>query len=245
MTKTTKRTIAALFALAVIITVLHLAARLDLRGPTGLSGSELGDWLEDPVIAAATVARWVALGLSYYLFVAVAAIGLFVSDIEEQPTGIRRLFPASLTSAIGVALGIGIPLASATTFALSTDPPAPAPVEALQLMAVEDPLVLQPDVDTKTTKVQNGLRPHDSLHPVRSATPTVDSWLVESGDSLWSIAEETLQDHSEPGDVMTDETIAAYWRVVIEANLDRLVEPGNPDLIMPGQEIVLPPITRG
>ena len=44
---------------------------------------------------------------------------------------------------------------------------------------------------------------------------------------------------------MTDETIAAYWRVVIEANLDRLVEPGNPDLIMPGQEIVLPPITRG
>jgi nucleoid-associated protein YgaU len=34
--------------------------------------------------------------------------------------------------------------------------------------------------------------------------------------------------------------VAPYWRAVIDANRDRLAVPGDPDLILPGQVIVLP-----
>jgi nucleoid-associated protein YgaU len=35
--------------------------------------------------------------------------------------------------------------------------------------------------------------------------------------------------------------VGRYWRRLIDANRDRLVDPGNPDLLLPGQELVLPP----
>ena len=66
-------------------------------------------------------------------------------------------------------------------------------------------------------------------------------WTVESGDSFWTIAEETLSDVWGRSD-LTEEEIADYWRVLIDANEDRLVDAGNPDLILPGQVLILPPV---
>jgi nucleoid-associated protein YgaU len=60
---------------------------------------------------------------------------------------------------------------------------------------------------------------------------------VASGDSLWSIARDHLATAS--GGPPTDGEVVAYWTRVKEANQDRL---RDPDLIMPGQQIVLPPI---
>ena len=37
-----------------------------------------------------------------------------------------------------------------------------------------------------------------------------------------------------------DAEITRYWRTLVEANRDRLVVPGNPDLVLPGQELALP-----
>jgi nucleoid-associated protein YgaU len=34
--------------------------------------------------------------------------------------------------------------------------------------------------------------------------------------------------------------VARYWRRLVEANRDRLVDPGNPDLLRPGQTLTLP-----
>ena len=34
--------------------------------------------------------------------------------------------------------------------------------------------------------------------------------------------------------------MAAYWRRLIEANRGRLVDPDDPDLVLPGQRFVLP-----
>jgi nucleoid-associated protein YgaU len=34
-----------------------------------------------------------------------------------------------------------------------------------------------------------------------------------------------------------------YWHRLIAANGDRLVDAGNPDLLYPGQVLVLPPLT--
>jgi hypothetical protein len=66
-----------------------------------------------------------------------------------------------------------------------------------------------------------------------------NTWVVGPGDSFWSIAEDVLASDgdSPPG----ERDVGRYWRRLIDANRDRLVDAGNPDLLLPGQELVLPP----
>lgn len=103
---------------------------------------------------------------------------------------------------------------------------APVPLELrLVIDAVpDDPVDLDdPAVSDEASDVAGG----------RAVT-----WTVEPGDHLWSIAERTVR-ASDPD--ASRRQVDRYWRRLIDANLDRLVVPGNPDLILPGQEILLPP----
>jgi DNA-binding SARP family transcriptional activator/LysM repeat protein len=88
---------------------------------------------------------------------------------------------------------------------------------------------------------------------VESATPPADgpatamaeeeqnttTVVVERGDSLWSISEDRLED--DLGREAADSEVAPYWQDVVHANQDRYVQPGNPNLIYPGQVLVVPP----
>lgn len=80
-----------------------------------------------------------------------------------------------------------------------------------------------------------------------ASTPAVDpvsgEVVVEPGDSLWDISEDRLAIdlEREPADVETE----PYWREVMAANQDRLVDPNNPSLIYSGQVLVLPPTGHG
>ena len=60
--------------------------------------------------------------------------------------------------------------------------------------------------------------------PAPAAEPGSASYTVQSGDTLWKIAEETLGDGSRYGEIF-------------EANRDLL---DSPDRILPGQELKLP-----
>lgn len=234
----------ALLALAATIAVLHLMARFDLRGPTGLSGEELSAWFDEPTLVIATILRWLALFLAYYLAAIILALTVFSERVEDGPLG--RLVPSWVASTAGVLLGItavGVPLAAHMT---SSNAPgsAAAPDAPLALHQVDEPLTLEP------------IAPGDGHPDVTAAVrgtavtaPDRDSlWEVRSGDSFWSIAEETLIDERRSefdggsASEITDEEIAGYWRILIAANEDRLIEPGNPDLILPGQELILPPV---
>jgi len=62
---------------------------------------------------------------------------------------------------------------------------------------------------------------------------------VEPGDNLWSIAAAALE--STGGQAPDERQIAAYWLRVIELNRARLPEPGDPNLLFPGDAILLPP----
>ena len=66
--------------------------------------------------------------------------------------------------------------------------------------------------------------------------------VVRSGESLWRIAEERLAQAR--GRAAGDAGVVAYWRELIDVNRDRLVVADDPDLIVPGQELVLPPVVR-
>ena len=65
---------------------------------------------------------------------------------------------------------------------------------------------------------------------------------VVPGDNLWSIAKQHLAVSRErSAKKLGNRKIAAYWLRVIAANARTLVS-GDPDLIYPGEVIVLPPV---
>jgi nucleoid-associated protein YgaU len=61
---------------------------------------------------------------------------------------------------------------------------------------------------------------------------------VRPGECFWSIAERVLTDNW--GRAPTDAEIVPYWRRLIDANRLELVQPDNPDLILPGQVFAVP-----
>ena len=63
--------------------------------------------------------------------------------------------------------------------------------------------------------------------------------IIERGDNMWTLAEARLQELN--GRPPTDAEIGPYWRLVVKANLDR-IRSGDPDLIFPGEVLILPPI---
>jgi nucleoid-associated protein YgaU len=76
------------------------------------------------------------------------------------------------------------------------------------------------------SNVQSG----SSTQPDPSAEPAADrSYTVKSGDTLSGIAKREYGD-------------AGQWKRIFEANRDRI---DNPDLIHPGQELVIPSAEGG
>lgn len=103
-------------------------------------------------------------------------------------------------------------------------PPAAATMTRVHL-AVGTPAA-GPDPPATTTGWSSA---PDPAPPAGEAT----SWVVEPGDSFWSIAEDVVGGERE-------RAVGRYWRTLVEANRSRLVDPANPDLLVPGQELTLP-----
>jgi nucleoid-associated protein YgaU len=77
--------------------------------------------------------------------------------------------------------------------------------------------------------------------PSLPATPEIDptTWVVEPGDSLWSIAEDVMT--APDGSTPNERTVSRYWQRLVEANRANLVDPDNADLLLPGQRLAVPP----
>ncbi|WP_436794055.1 LysM peptidoglycan-binding domain-containing protein [Actinospongicola halichondriae] len=101
-------------------------------------------------------------------------------------------------------------------------PPTTSPSEAVPPDTVDDPIGVDAPVD-----------------PGRGP-PAASTYEVVDGDNFWSIAETMLE--TDTGGPVSDAQVVSYWQTLIDANADQLVEPGNPDLIVPGQMLDVPPI---
>jgi len=78
-----------------------------------------------------------------------------------------------------------------------------------------------------------------SFLPIGVVTDETETTVVvENGDHLWKISASHLDDAL--GRPAEDGEIAPFWRSVIESNRDDL-RSGDPDLIYPGEVVVLPP----
>lgn len=81
-------------------------------------------------------------------------------------------------------------------------------------------------------------RPAKGSSSPNGAASVATTWTVRPGDHLWRIAQDTLA--ARLGRTPTDAEVVPYWRRVIDENRARLVDPDNPDLILPGQVVALP-----
>ena len=86
--------------------------------------------------------------------------------------------------------------------------------------------------------VESAASPSDGSPSAVSEEDDLGSVVVERGDNLWSISEDRLED--DLGREAADPEIAPYWGEVVDANQDRYLQPGNPNLIYSGQVLVLP-----
>jgi nucleoid-associated protein YgaU len=83
------------------------------------------------------------------------------------------------------------------------------------------------------------LPPHPAGSPTAPAAAAPTTWTVARGDHFWHIAEQARG--RQLGRAPTEREVDAYWRLLVAANRDRLVDPANPDLLFAGQELTLPP----
>jgi hypothetical protein len=139
-------------------------------------------------------------------------------------------------------------VATATMSLADEGEPAGAQVPTAVLRLVDDP-VTAPGV-TPVTAVASVM----AVRPVAEATAVTraagataataaadepELWTVRPGECFWSIAADVLA--AQAGRPVADGEIVGYWQRLISANTDRLVVPGEPDLLLVGQQLTLPP----
>jgi hypothetical protein len=255
-------------ALCAIWWLLSATATGDLSSPPIGSWSGLTLWADrrDEAEITVVVFRLVAQGLVAYLLV-LSAVGSMIRLAPGASTAaIDRFTPAWLVRLLDSSLRVG--LAAALGLAAVTVPVAPQPLTPIadELIAGSpDPGVTAGSAEpVEAVPIEGGpmvMRPTNSIATVSDppAAPSSDSppdaatiplpvtpppsdriWITELGDHLWRIAEETLAGELARGPSTAE--VDRYWRDLVDHNRDRLIDRGNPDLIVPGQEFELPPI---
>ena len=241
--------------ISVLVASLVLVWSIPAASLPGLGATTDGWFREiDPADGLLAVLRIMVLaGLAYLL----AATLLLLASTAIRSSTVNRLAASWTGPALqrflrtSVGLGIGTMTSLHTLAAGAAPPPAhdsPEPVpaasaeptaeETTTLTRVDDPVPAAQSEPGAEAPDPPPVEPEPAVTTPAAADPT-DWWTVAPGDHLWRIAEETLADH---GAAPSPDEVASYWRTLCETNHDRLVDPDNPDLIMPGQQIALPPV---
>jgi hypothetical protein len=256
---TAVRLAAWLLLLVAGVSVMHLLGRGALAGPPVRPGLWPQWWSEaDPLVAVVALLRLLVVGLGWYLLVVTM---LALAGHLARATALVRLAEVVTVRAVRdliagiVGLALVWPSASPAAGAVSStsqvpDVRAPIAVQLTSTSADEPPADELPQLRRRGGRIpsERALTEEpvdlDDLRATEGAegidvNDGPDVHVVVSGESFWSIAESRLVRAGQPTD---DATVAAYWRCLVGANLDRLVVEGEPDLILPGQELIVPPI---
>ena len=214
-----------------------------------------GRWLDTVPIdwAVAAAARLLGLGLSYWLVVSGSLYVL--ARLVRLPAairgvgwvtlpGVRRLADRVVMTGLAAASFVApAPLwahaaanDAATTTTVTIAPGyVPVPAGRTTTAGPTDTTVPPaPSVDAPAVTSRS-----DSSALVKAVVKLPAEVTVARGDHLWLISERHLA--AAWGRPAADHEIAPYWLKVIEANRSQL-RSGNPDLIYPGEVILLPTI---
>ena len=243
-----RRLLTALAGEAGLLAVLVVVGRDHPGSPplTGWAGGSLGRWVaaREPLDAAAGIGRHLAIALAAYV------VGVTLLHLLAVITRGHRLRRVAAVLGPQFLVGLAATATIGTGPALAAESPAdPLPVASGAGATME---VVDPDSGPAAAghrgpdvaAVGAGASPAGTRGPgprTAAAPPPTQvnrDVVVQPGDSMWSIARHELRGRL--GRPPTNAEVDPYWRSLIEANRDRLVEPGNPDLIHPGQTFTLP-----
>ena len=209
--------------------------------PTSLDA--VGAWVDrhDSVTLAFAVVRLEALAFAGYLVaLTTASAAVRLLQLPRATRLVERLTLPVLRGMFGGAAALGViavpahvhrPAQSATTTtAVSTPADDPDAHATLHLEGAE----AAPPAPAP---------PLPSAPETEPAVPPAETWVVQPGDSLWSIAASHLDDVG--GKPATDADVLVMWRRLIDLNRDRLVNPDDPDLIFADQVFELPAMETG
>lgn len=210
----------------------------------------------DATAGVSRVLTTVALG--YLLLASVAHL----LALAWGPAGVRRITarfsPAPVAALAATAVLGGSPLAAAMgspgAHTRGDDDPGGIPTPVMRIIdhdasgtttttPTTTPTTISTTMATDTPVTEAGRKAATSPPPVQApggSTRGVKAlgYVVAPGDNLWSIAHRRVR--LELGREPTEAEIRGYWLALIELNAPRMVEPGNPDLLLPGQELRLP-----
>lgn len=204
----------------------------------------------DPVVALVALLRLLVLALAWYLLVTTLAgvVGhlsrsrttIRATD-AVSPRIVRRVVRTSLGAGLAAAVAVStvgpVRLDHSTPAAASEAPPPSADAPRMRPLPPVSPGA--PMAPGGSGSQAGSTTPSPQVPTPASPPPAAaDMVTVEVGDHLWAIAESQVRQHL---DDPTDRDVARYWRRVVTANRDRLVDRANPDLVLPGQRFVLPP----
>lgn len=205
--------------------------------------SDVGAWLAtSPIdLTLAALGRLVALALVAWIFftTVVYVIGRIAGF---DPSSIQWLSIGPVRRAADALLAGSIVLSTLTpTVAVATefDPP-PATISATDPAYVPFPAGDGAFTPSTTTPESSETPPLPAAN-VETETRE-DTITVQPGDHLWGLAAQHLATHLQRHP--SDAEIAVHWRAVVEANTSHLPS-GDPDLIYPGDRVVLPPVADG
>jgi hypothetical protein len=242
-----------------LVAALHALGRMD---GFAVEWSNLPAWLESTAFedAFGAVVLVVALLMAYWLLV--STLAYLAASVSGRPGAlgavswltlppVRRL----VSRAVALSIAASAVAGSLTSAVAGGAGSAPVIVEVDQSGSFFPPgvtgapegadqtgIVVPPHLEPESTPA--GHEPDPGRRP--SVEPSVDGSIshpvaVRHGDHLWGLSERHLAEVLGRSDLGEHE-IARYWVRVIDANRDT-IRSGNPDLIYPGEVVVLPAVT--
>lgn len=169
-----------------------------------------------------------------------AADPVWIFDTEADPVLVSATTAVTTTSEVpDTGVGPKTTDASPTTVSPTTVSPATT-TPSTTAPPTTAPSTTAPAADPAPSVDGEGAPDVDSDGNTGEGTTVRGTVTVQAGDHFWSIAEDVVTQAL--GSTPTDAQITSYWAQLIDANADQLAEPGNPDLLLPGQVLQLPPL---
>jgi hypothetical protein len=249
--------------------VVYMRRWVILGGWLGFLGASIaglhriGDWfpmdlilqpggLMEPALAAGLrltgllVAYWLAGSTTLYLIGRAARVPAAIRSVRWATIGpVRHLIDRTLSGALVATIALPVSVGAMTDPGYVPVPAGDHAPSAPVVAAEED--VPDPRSDAPGT---SSLPPPPVTPPLPTESGTTNppapgvagvagEIVVRPGDHMWSLAAERLA--SVRGRNVSDSETALYWLELIAVNLSR-IRSGDPDLIFPGETLILPAI---
>jgi hypothetical protein len=253
----------ALIATMLVVAVPAITVRL-LHGLADrpwfqIDYRDLGGWLgrTNLVDALTAAARLAALVLAYYLLVSTVLYLIALTSGNRSLIRITGPFAIPMVRSLADRVIAGsIALSTVATPLIASSPPTPGAAATPALTAEVSPDYVPPSRLIQGIESEHSAREAADAAAGFSGRPTTAppppiatedtdgaepvgpiEVEVESGDHLWGLAVSRIADVL--GRIPLEHEVAPYWREIVDENRTR-IRSGNPDVIFPGEVIVLP-----